>query len=98
MPKIYTPPRKQLPGIRVEQSLHDALVALANEEGRTLSDIVRDLLRSPAPSPGPRLPPLRVEAPLVKDLYDRANREGRTVSDVMRSRLRDQVQRRRESA
>ena len=39
------PPSVQLPPVRVEPRLHQALQAIAQEEGRSLSDVVRHYLR-----------------------------------------------------
>ena len=39
------PPSVQLPPVRVEPGLHQALQAIAQEEGRSLSDVVRQYLR-----------------------------------------------------
>jgi predicted HicB family RNase H-like nuclease len=39
------PSSVQLPPVRVEPQLHQALQAIAQEEGRSLSDVVRHYLR-----------------------------------------------------
>ncbi len=36
---------KQLPPFRVEKALHDELRLLAKDQGRRISDLLRDLLR-----------------------------------------------------
>lgn len=46
MPKTATPASIQLPPVRVEPRLHEALVAIAEREGRTITDLMRGYLRT----------------------------------------------------
>lgn len=45
MPKTAVPRTLQLPPVRVEPNLHNALAAIAASEGRTVSDVIRTYLR-----------------------------------------------------
>lgn len=45
MPKTDAPPMCVLPPVRVEHTLHEALTSMAQRDGRSLTDLVRCMLR-----------------------------------------------------